>query len=169
MDLPWTYQLEGDQRPNPVIHWEMVALPDGFIYPTDEVLALIFPSKGRALKTWGRTGRAKENDPHWIGTKGSTPLHNDLPYPRYTHHLKIRVDPEIYSRGLNKEGLLLRRGLFYILDTHSPHQVITPLKDEGWNISISLDSNSVESAPKTVMKLVQYGMTHPFYVPKTPQ
>lgn len=174
MDVPWTYQLESHQSANPVVFSRQVKLPDGFIFPSDEVLLRVFktdnfkPKAGR-LKAWGRSRDAKgkvlyENDPHWIAVRNGTPLHIDPPYPRYTHHLKIRVDDGIYVRGLDKAELHLTTGLFYILDTHSPHQVFNKSQEDGWNISISIDSHTVLPIHKAINDCVAFGMTAPFEV-----
>jgi hypothetical protein len=162
MNVKWTDPLKEGQRENPVVHYEYVELPQDFIYPTDAMLAEIFTGKGAQLKTWGRTPKVKENDPHWIGVKGSTPLHTDPAYPRYTHHLKIRVDDGIHCWGYNKSPLVLTRGLFYILDTHSPHQVYSKNSKDGWNVSISIDSKIQLDPASTIQQLINYGLTREF-------
>ena len=95
MDVKWTDELKKGQSANPVVFFQHVELPENFIHPSDAMLNRIFTGKGAQLKTWGRTPGVKENDPHWIGVKGSTTLHTDPRYPRYTHQLKIRVDDGI--------------------------------------------------------------------------
>lgn len=82
-------------------------------------------------------------------------MHTDPAYPRYTHQLKLYVDNEIYTSGLNNEKTQLKRGLFYILDTHSPHQVTSKIKN-GYNVSISLDSDYILSPEQVLPILIGY-------------
>ena len=162
MDVGWDYQLKGDQRDHPVVFQKDVELPDGFILPTDEMLLKIFIGKGRAVKTWGRTPGVKAFDPHWIGIRGATTLHTDPAFPRYSHHLKIRVDEGISVRGLRKEQFTLRRGLFYILDAHSPHQILSEKDRLAFNIAISMDSSAPLEVAGTIRALIKYGQTAKF-------
>lgn len=158
VDVAWTYELRGDQRANPVVHSEIVSLPDGFVCPTDEELLRVFRPKGHQLVTWGRTPGVRVNDPHWIGVRGTTPLHIDPGYPRYSHQLKVRVDPGIYAQGISREAIRLRRGLYYVLDTHSPHQVFRENRGAGmYNISLSIDHDDVLPAGETIERLLAYG------------
>lgn len=162
MNVPWSYELKGDESDNPIIYSEFVELPDDFIYPTDEMIKQILTKDNHQLQTWGRTKGVKVDDPHWIAVRGSTPIHKDPAYPRYTHQLKIRVDDGIYSRGLSKEGLLLKRGIYYILDTHSPHQIISENKN-GYNVSISIDHDEpIQDTEEVIARLMEYGRTHNF-------
>ena len=101
-----------------------------------------------------------QDSPHWIGTRRGTPLHRDELYPRYTHQLKVRVDDGIYARGLNKEEIKLERGLFYILDTHSPHQVFRKKEDAYWNISVSIDSYDLLPVDETIRRCINYGFNN---------
>lgn len=170
MDVPWSYQLKPHQSANPIIHVRQVALPDGFIYPNDEQLKKVFgvdefKKRQSRLKTWGRTVDSNGktillNDPHWIAVRNGTPLHYDPKYPRYSHHLKIRVDENTFARGLSKIELHLKRGTFYIFDTHSPHQVLAP--EGAWNVSISVDSDHVLNADEVISSCIAYGLKAAF-------
>jgi hypothetical protein len=163
MDLKWDYQLKPGERANPAVFHRMVDLPEDFIFPTDEMLLKIFTGRGRQIKTWGRTPGKKEFDPHWIGIRGATTLHYDPAYPRYSHHLKIRVDEGISVWGLSREKLTLRRGLFYILDAHSPHQVLSEGPDKlGFNIAISMDAKAPLEVASTIAQLIEYGRSTDF-------
>ena len=162
MEVKWDTPLKDGQLECPVVSLKRVDLPDGFIYPTDDMLAEVFKGKGHQLRTWGRTQGVKVDDPHWIGVKGQTPLHWDPAYPRYSHHLKIRVDEWAACRGMNKIALKMTRGLFYILDTHSPHQVISKDKKWTWNVAISLDSHEIRDTDETIAKLIEYGENAPW-------
>ena len=151
MDIKWNSVLKPFQKANPVVFSKVYTLENSIIEPSNEVMKLIFP-KGETLKTWGRSKKdgktVLKNDPHYIACSKDTPLHYDPKYPRYSHHLKIRVDDEIYVRGHDKVEMKLQRGLFYILDTHSPHQIFqkNQLVADGstsWNVACSVDSDDI--------------------------
>ena len=155
----WDVPLRKGQNENPVMYSALVDLPDSITAPNENELEKIFKTKGYKLQTWGRAKDAdgkdiKENNPHWIGVRGGTPLHVDPAYPRFSHHLKLRVDQGISVRGLNKVELALQRGVFYILDTHSPHQILN--KHGGWNVAVSIDSNKMLEPENCVKRSVQY-------------
>lgn len=161
MDVKWDYQLKQDQRSNPVIYKTLVDLDENFMKITREMVDNIFLyTKSQSLKTWGYSERSKD-DPHFIGVKGSTTLHTDPRYSRYTHQLKIYVDGDFYTWGLNKEKTYLKRGLFYILDTHSPHQVVSESKDT-YNISISMDKNDIIHPNEALNIIMNWGMKADF-------
>lgn len=163
MDITWNYKLKADQKDNPVVYYQKINIPNSIPYPTNEDLQKIFKTDSFSLQTWGR---AKDingktiltNNPHWIAVRGSTPLHLDPKYPRYSHHLKIRVDEDISVRGLNKKELKLERGTFYILDTHSPHQV--KAKKGYYNVAVSIDSKTILPVNKTISKCLDFALTH---------
>lgn len=158
MNVPWSIELKEGQRPDPVVFSTYVALPEGFIYPTDEMLSTIFTTGSTQIRTWGRTPKTKAMDPHWIGLRGGTGLHTDPAYPRYSHHLKIRVDEGFSVQGLSKQPFPLTRGLFYILDAHSPHQVLCKGPDKlGFNIAISMDAKFPLEVRHAVDRLIEYG------------
>jgi hypothetical protein len=165
-DLSWSYELKPGERANPVLYITYLD-PTGWIFPTDDQLSTVFKTDGYRLQTWGRSvgadGKTKRcMDPHWIAVRNGTPLHNDKAYPRYTHHLKIRVDEGIFARGLNKKEVQLVRGLFYVLDTHSPHQVFHRPKKPGWNVSCSIDSDTPLNPKTAIPMLLEYIQTKPF-------
>ena len=155
---------------NPVVQYEYLDLPKSIINPADEQMDIIM--KGRNIKTWGRNkGEHAGLDPHWIclgfRKRRKAPLHTDPLYPRYSHHLKIKVDngivcggiPENYPQfpeGKKRATLDMRRGLWYILDTHSPHQVYTVNDSAVWNLSISIDSHTVLGIEKCVDLCLEY-------------
>lgn len=164
-DVSWNKPLLPDQRPNPVVYFTEVDLPKTVLIPTDEQLEKIFITKGYRLQTWGRTktkdGKdVKTNDPHWIGVRNGTPLHTDRAYPRYSHHLKVRVDDGIFVRGKNKVELELKRGVFYILDTHSPHQVLHKNKGAVWNVAVSIDSHTILDPAECISRSIIYAMSN---------
>jgi hypothetical protein len=163
-DVSWDDPLLPDQRANPVVYSAYVELPPSVRVPTNDQLEKIFVTKGYKLQTWGRSKAAdgkyvKTNDPHWIGVRNGTPLHTDRSYPRYSHHLKVRVDSGIVVRGKNKEELQLKRGVFYILDTHSPHQVLHKNKDGVWNVAVSIDSDTILEPADCISRSIIYAMT----------
>jgi|21_taG_2_1085346.scaffolds.fasta_scaffold20511_3 hypothetical protein len=164
MDIKWDATLKDYQRSNPVVYSQDYILPHTIIEPSDAVLNEIF-KKGETLKTWGRSKKdgktVVRNDPHFIACSKNTPLHVDPRYPRYSHHLKIRVDSEIYARGIDKVAMKLNRGTFYILDTHSPHQIFqnkeVSTDRTSWNVACSLDSDDIldTSIVPRMMKYLQ--------------
>jgi len=162
MNLKWNYELTGDQRSNPVVDTADVYLPDKVRYPTDAELLTVFTTKAYTLQTWGRTRGVLEDDPHWIAVRGGTPLHYDPRYPRYSHHLKIRVDPGVSVRGLDLAELPLKRGTYYVLDARSPHQVVHEGEGEGWNVAASVDSKKVLLFEAVLPLLLAFVATSPF-------
>ena len=165
MDVSWNYKLKEGQRNNPVVYFEIVTLSDFVPHPKESDLMEFFPKKSYRLQTWGRSVDSNgttiiTNDPHWIGVRRGTPLHIDPKYPRYSHHLKVRVDEGIVCRGLAREELVLERGLFYILDTHSPHQVVHKNKSGTWNIAASIDSHEVLDLESVKQDLIKFVSSH---------
>jgi len=159
----WNTPLRADQNDNPVMFSAIVDLQSSIIPPPSWELEKIFKTKSYKLQTWGRAKNKdgkdiKENNPHWIALRASTPLHTDPAYPRYSHHLKIKVDDGISVRGINKKQLLLKRGIFYILDTHSPHQVVN--ENGGWNIAVSIDCKKMLEPLDCVKRCMQYALIY---------
>ena len=166
-NLKWDHQLTGDQRANPVVETTFVELGGDVIYPTEQHLARVFQTDGFKLQTWGRRKDSDgktvlTNDPHWIAVKRGTPLHYDPKYPRYSHHLKIRVDDGIFVRGLDQVELELKRGTYYVLDAHSPHQVFHKNKFGQWNVAASIDSHEVIPQDEAVQTLLNFVRTASF-------
>tara|TARA_R100001460_G_scaffold2629_2_gene8400 strand:- start:2696 stop:3226 length:531 start_codon:yes stop_codon:yes gene_type:complete len=142
---------------NPIVKYKYLNLPQNMINPSEEELNKVM--KGRKIKTWGRLNKQHQGlDPHWIcinfKKRKKAPLHTDPLYPRYSHHLKIRVDdgiecgglPEDYPqfpKGEKRKTIKMKRGLWYVLDTHSPHQVYSTKDGSIWNLAISIDSHIV--------------------------
>ena len=160
-DLSWEHNLLDDQLGNPVLYSEFIELNRKVPLPNEADLLQVFKADGYKLQTWGRSldlkGKViKKNDPHWIAVRRNTPLHYDPSYPRYSHHLKVRVDPEVYVRGLNKKELLLQRGTFYILDTHSPHQVFHRTKLSVWNVAASIDTDQPLKPKDALQRLLHF-------------
>lgn len=167
MDLSWNYELKDDQLSNPVIFTKNIDLDERKVfYPNESAILKVFKTDGFKLQTWGRTPNKLENDPHYIGVRKTTPIHIDPRYPRYSHHLKIRVDMGIGCRGLDKKALMFKRGTFYILDTHSPHQVFIDTKykkfNPTWNIAVSIDSYEKLDTNETIEKCINYALENPF-------
>lgn len=162
MDVAWSDALKPGQVTNPAIYTELVDLPDDLFVPTAAHLAKRFPTKGHKLQTWERAQRDGKtvliNDPHWLAVRGSTPLHTDPKYPRYSHQLKIRVDAGVVVRGIDKAETALVRGLYYVLDTHSPHQVYCKQASDAWNITISIDHKIQLKPQPTIQRLIKWGL-----------
>ena len=170
MNLKWDYQLKVGERSNPAVYYEYITMPAGIPKPMDEQIAQVFGAttgkESSRLQTWGRTKDTSgkdilTNDPHYIAVLNGTPLHYDPKYPRYSYHLKIRVDSGQSVRGMDKDELALHRGVFYILDTHSPHQVLAK-KKPSWNVAISLDSHELIHPHEVLPALIEYGLSANF-------
>ncbi len=171
MDVKWDYQLKEHQKTNPVVAAVEMELGADIVFPNELQLRQVFGvqsfNKAKRLKTWGRTldeagKQILQNDPHWIAVRNGTPLHYDVIYPRYSHHLKVRVDYGTFVRGMDKQELELKRGVFYILDTHSPHQVFLKHKEDSWNVAVSIDSDFVLPVDETIARCLEYAKTHDF-------
>lgn len=164
-DIKWGTPLKEHQRSNPAVFHTNVNLPSEIITPSNFDLMMAFQvekfGKGKRLKTWGRKQENGKtvltDDPHWIAVRNGTPLHTDPKYPRYSHQLKIRVDAGTFVRGQDKQELELKRGIFYILDTHSPHQVFLKHKMDAWNVSISIDSHEMWEPQKAIETCIEWG------------
>lgn len=90
-------------------------------------------------------------------------MHFDPAFPRYSHHLKIRVDDGVVVRGLEKREQPLYRGLFYILDAGSPHQIVcTGANKMAYNVAISVDSSLPLQVDDAVAWLLEYGQKAEF-------
>ena len=160
-NLPWSYKIKHGQSTNPVIFCCKTKLDKSVPFPNEIELKKVFKADGYKLQTWGRAitekGKVKlENDPHWIAVRKGTPLHYDPAYPRYSHHLKVRVDDGIGVRGLDKRETVLERGVFYILDTHSPHQVFHKNKQAIWNVAVSIDSSVILEPDEVIPIALEY-------------
>ena len=167
-NIKWGTPLKEGQRPNPVVYVSYVDLPADIIEPSEEQLAQVFDGTPTSrIKTWARKkgsdGKAiLEHDPHWIATKKGLGLHNDPRYPRYTHHLKIKVDEGIYTRGVDLAETKLQRGLFYILDTHSPHQILHKNRQAVCNVSVSVDSYDILDEKIILPQMLEFARTTDF-------
>lgn len=164
MNVTWDTELKPHQTASPVLHHQMIDLPPGLFVPDEETLAAIFPGDGHSLKTWGRTEGTKVNDPHWIGVRKPTPLHIDPAYPRYSHHVVLRCD-DLWLWGLDREALPVSRGMFFILDGHSPHQLTGDRRPKGapapWYVACSLDTVDAPLPPDVAIPIIlRYATTH---------
>ena len=68
----------------------------------------------------------------------------------------MRVDDGIVVRGLDKRETVLERGVFYILDTHSPHQVFHKNKQAIWNVAVSIDSSVILEPDEVIPIALEY-------------
>ena len=149
------------QLTNPVIEHALVPLPADVLTPSVEDLRQVFPGAKQSLKTWGRTpGVLNGVEPHWIGVHKQTPLHVDPMYPRYTHHLLLRVD-DFALRGVDKVGCPLIRGSYVVVDTHSPHQLFARTKSAVWYLAVSMDSPVKLPRTEVLPALIRYAKTAP--------
>lgn len=168
MDWKADRPLASWQHSNPVMHEERVDLDAlGVPEPTAHDLDRIFVAlQGKKLQTWNRSvdeagHTILRNDPHWLGVRRGTPMHTDPKYPRYSHQLKVRVDQNIFVRGLDGTEMQLVRGTFYILDTHSPHQVFHKDAEGAWNVTASIDHDHILNPETALARLIEYARTTP--------
>lgn len=152
MNVKWDYELKEWQNSNPVLYIEKNVLSYSYEFNEDEFNAVL-DKKGHQLKTWGNADSTSE--PHWIGVKKQTPLHTDPRYPRYTWHLILRVD-NFALRGIDKEEVVLEDNMLILLDTHSPHQLLSLSKDALYYFAVSIDSKEIMSKSKAKEKLIEY-------------
>lgn len=122
-DRPLTGGLVGD----PVlwrreVDWQLPEIEDGDF---DVVFKTGPTASGHRLATFGHLAGAKgaAGVPHYLATRGTTTMHHDPAYPRWSVQLAL------YNVGLGLTGLdgvihELPTGTLYCLDTHSPHQVV---------------------------------------------
>ena len=156
MNWSWSKPLSDGMTSNPVLYMQNVDLDDDVLWPSNEGLARIFPTEKHLLKTWNRTEGVKALDPHWIGVRQQTPLHYDPAYPRFTHHLLLRVDGFVL-RGISKvETPKLGRGAYLVLDTHSPHQLFAKSKSDIWYVAASIDDHIAHPPEEMIPWLVNY-------------
>ena len=175
MDFKKNHEFLKKMSINPVVMSNYLDLPNSFINPSNEEIDSVM--KNSNIKTWGRTKGVLELDPHWIclsfKKRRKAPLHIDPLYPRYSHHFKIRVDDGIVCGGLpedypqfpkneSRKVLNMKRGLFYILDTHSPHQVYTTNNTAIYNLAISIDSHKILDMQKCLELCFEYAKANPF-------
>lgn len=165
-NVKWDMVLAPDQRAFPIVRSKVLDLPET-VGRFPEMLDRMFPSANHSLKTWGRTpGADLALDPHWIGVRKGGPLHTDKGYPRFTHQIVVNVDPGFVVRGLNKQELPVARGAYFVLDTHSPHQLWTAQTGPAapqWYLALSVDTrrDTVTDAD-IIALLLRYGQGFTF-------
>lgn len=166
MNVKWDIELKPHQLRNPVMYWQMVDLPEDMLIPCEDDLRKIFTTNQQSLKTWGRTsGQINGTEPHWIGVHKQTPLHMDPAYPRYTHHLLLKVDG-FSLRGVDKVELPLQRGIYVQIDTHSPHQLYAKEDKALWYLAVSMDSKTPVSKGYAIPNLIRYAQKYPLITDK---
>lgn len=137
--------LAAHQVGDPLLHIEKIEMT-GLVQPN-----IFGPGKSSRLTTWGRDEADPLFTPHWIAVRGSTPLHTDPRYPRYTHQLVVHGSVTLlgYDEVLHEVSV----GSFFILDTHSPHQL--KQKQGQLYAAASVDSKQMLEAD-TVWVLKEY-------------
>ena len=150
---------------NPVLHYQIVDLAAAGVPEIDrQDLDKVFVTKGSRLRTWNRAKTEagvtiKENDPHWICVKSGVGFHVDKGFPRYSYQLKLLVDPDTYALGAIDAEYILMRGVYYVLDTHSPHSIEVRSKSSTWNLSASIDSGHLLDTKESLTRLISYAKT----------
>ena len=152
MDIKWDAELKEGQRANPIL--ECVNINHKFDVFNAEIFDSVLNGKARQqLKTWG--GSDSTSEPHWIGVTHGTPLHTDPRYPRYSWQLMIWVD-NFVLRGKDKEETPLEMGTLFLLDTHSPHQLLAKDKKAKYYLACSMDSKERIPMSEAMTKLLAY-------------
>ena len=163
MNVRWDYSLSKDQVANPIVLSRLVTMPNSVgLFPA--MLSSMFPSANHSLKTWGRVEGLRKHDPHWIGVRKATPLHTDPRYPRYSHQIMVNVDAGFALRGLDKVELRLQRGTFFIIDTHSPHQLHASAGKPEWYLALSWDADEPQDYDVVIASLLAYGSSFEYGV-----
>lgn len=128
------YVLASHQRGNPILDVKFLTIPGVEI--ADEQLEMIFGKKRRGLKTWNGKGK----DLHWLACRNGIPLHTDPGFNRYAYQMVVRNDGWALG-GLENEASEIPPGAVYILDTHSPHELVRSVTCEGrWFAAVGFDS-----------------------------
>lgn len=145
-----TYQLKQNENANPILYNSIEDLELPII--DLQILKTIFPHNKHQLKTWGNISTS---ECHFIAVQKQTPLHTDKGFPKYTHHLILYVDNFIL-RGLDKQELPIQRGTYFVLDGHSPHQLLAKQKDARYYLAVSYDSQKFEHKDFVISKMIEY-------------
>jgi hypothetical protein len=121
-------------------------VPDGF-------LAELFGKKPKGLKTWPKAG----DKAHWLAVRNGINLHTDPNYSRYAYQLVVRNDGWKMA-GLNPEKLTsIPPGTVYIMDTHSPHQLVKSDNNIGrFFVGVGFDSKEVLPVEEAAARLLEY-------------
>lgn len=158
MNLKADYQLKGDQVPNPVL--QIGSIPLDFDFKPED-LHQVMTGKGHQLKTWG--GSESTSAPHWIGVMKQTPMHTDPRYPRYSTQLVCHVDHGFALKGFNGELTHIAKGSVFLLDTHSPHQLVALNKEAKYYLAVSMDWKKLDLIPNLmeVAEILKEFSKHP--------
>ena len=158
MNWKETDKLRADQAANP-LRW--VAPLDGFVAPvfTMPMLQQIFKdggSKSRRLRSWGKV---TQFSPHFLATRSGTNMHTDPKYPRFSWHL-ILYNGGFRIRGVSDtEQPVLNPGVMYLLDTHSPHEVIRDERlpqESNYKVQIAIDSHEPTPREVAIEQIMEY-------------
>ena len=63
---------------------------------------------------------------------------------------------------MNKVETELKRGTFYVLDAHSPHQVLNKSFFDTWNVAVSIDSDRIYDYQEALDICVKYAGENTF-------
>jgi hypothetical protein len=147
-----TYQLKENESEYPFYNIEHIVCETPYVSVLD--LKYIFKDKKHKLKTWGNN--IGTSSPHYIGVQKQTPLHTDKGYNKFTHHLILYCDSTFVLRGLNKKEIKPQKGLYFVLDGHSPHQLLAKQKNEGYYLSVSMDSNKILQTDYVIERFLDF-------------
>jgi hypothetical protein len=161
-----SHQLAEGELSRPVL-WLQQKIPPAQIPPVpDEIFMQLWPDgkMTQRLATWGHDS----NGVHWLATRSGTGWHNDVGFPRYTHHLTLRND-RWRIHGLEDKDQLdipLIPGTMLCLDTWSPHKVSFDPRlpnDKRWKVALAVDRDEPLS-PDEAWELLSTRWTEPVTV-----
>ena len=157
--------LSGDQTGHPIL-WHSALAELGY----GGVVALPEIDRQWCYKFWGdeKTSKRLKSfghkgdrlSPHFVCTRGGTPMHTDPGYTRYALQIQL------YNEGFVVHGLeddlaampFFIPGLAIVLDTWSPHQVsLDPRLPQGLNkLLVGADFAHYPNIERELPKLVEY-------------
>jgi len=156
MDIKWDSELKDWQVENPILEITNIKL-NCDVFNAETFDSILNGKAKQQLKTWG--GSESTAEPHWIGVTHGTPLHTDPRYPRYSWQLLVFVDNFIL-RGKNKEETPLQAGTLFLLDTHSPHQLLAKDNVARYYLACSMDSKERIPMSDAMIKLLDYAQNN---------
>jgi hypothetical protein len=151
-----TDQLSATQSAKPIRLLGRVSTPLPTI--TDDLLLSIFGdgSNKRRLRSWGKTS---PYSPHFLATRSGTTCHTDPRYPRFSWHLMLH-NGGFRIRGLADSDIPeLEVGSVYVLDTHSPHEVIRDPRMpqvSDYKVQVALDADAPIPTDEAIAQLVAF-------------
>lgn len=142
----------GGYRDHPIVVHKRI---DGFVPSNmnDALLNFIFGKKAKGLKTWPKPG----DELHWLACRNGINLHVDRTYSRYAYQLVVRNDGWIMTGYNQDKQAIIPPGSVYIIDTHSPHQLVRSEDCRGrFFVGVGFDSKELLSIDDAASSLLKY-------------